>query len=94
MFAGFPVHHMTDNVRVRWIQGRTLLRPRDRKGTAQTQYKYNNFIHFVCFDKIMIKKQIHTLCICRWKALQTTAGFHCTKILFHAMENKVSYQGK
>lgn len=41
MFAGFPVHHMTDNVRVRWIQGRTLLRPRDRKGTAQTQYKYN-----------------------------------------------------
>ena len=34
MFAGFPVHHMTDNVRVRWIQGRTLLRPRDRKGTA------------------------------------------------------------
>ena len=42
MFAGFPVHHMTDNVRVRWIQGRTLLRPRDRKGTAQTQYKYNN----------------------------------------------------
>lgn len=44
MFAGFPVHHMTDNVRVRWIQGRTLLRPRDRKGTAQTQYKYNNFI--------------------------------------------------
>ena len=49
MFAGFPVHHMTDNVRVRWIQGRTLLRPRDRKGTAQTQYKYNNFIP--CGDK-------------------------------------------
>lgn len=97
MFAGFPVHHMTDNVRVRWIQGRTLLRPRDRKDTAQTQYKYNNFIHFVCFDKIMIKKQIHTLCICRWKALQTTAVsiarkfcFMQWKIKFPTRENKVS----
>lgn len=65
--------------------------------TAQTQYKYNNFIHFVCFDKIMIKKQIHTLCICRWKALQTTAVsiarkfcFMQWKIKFPTRENKVS----
>lgn len=43
MFAGFPVHHMTDNVRVRWIQGRTLLRPRDRKGTIIRKTKNSSF---------------------------------------------------
>ena len=45
----------------------------------------------------MIKKQIHTLCICRWKALQTTAVsiarkfcFMQWKIKFPTRENKVS----
>lgn len=86
MFAGFPVHHMTDNVRVRWIQGRTLLRPRDRKGTAQTQYKYNNFIHFVCFDKIMIKN--------KYTPYASAAGKPCRQQLFPLHENFVSCNGK
>ena len=30
----------------------------------------------------------------RWKALQTTAVSIARKFCFHAMENKVSYQGK
>ena len=28
------------------------------------------------------------------ESLADNSCFHCTKILFHAMENKVSYQGK
>lgn len=28
------------------------------------------------------------------ESLADKSCFHCTKILFHAMENKVSYQGK
>ena len=63
--------------------------------------KFGLFVYFVLrmllIDKIMIKKQIHTLCICRWKALQTTAVsiarkfcFMQWKIKFPTRENKVS----
>ena len=45
MLSGFPIHHMADNIRVRWIQGRISLRTRNRKGTAQAYYKCNNLIH-------------------------------------------------